>query len=181
MLGFEALIERTRGSSSNSTEYLIKLVKETGGYLIVSNENIKKIISKENPKITDQIITYEYIERKKYDLNLDLQSKPLFFDNTAIMKFILDQYAKGQINTPQLQPDGYHIAGNFGIVSNQDGYQLTNQEYKQQLNVKLTDEDMKIIKEINKDFFENEASNSMLGRILVRKGIAFYKKLRESL
>lgn len=34
------------------------------------------------------------------------------------------------------------------------------------------------IKEINKDFFENEASNSMLGRILIRKGIQWYKELK---
>ena len=33
---------------------------------------------------------------------------------------------------------------------------------------------MQKIKEINAKFFENEASSSMLGRILVRKGIAFY-------
>lgn len=50
---------------------------------------------------------------------------------------------------------------------------------KQQMNVKLTDADVQDIKAINDDFFEGEASNSMLGRILLRKGIFFYKKLRE--
>lgn len=40
---------------------------------------------------------------------------------------------------------------------------------------------MKQILEINKVFFENEASNSMLGRILIRKGIAFYQKINNNL
>lgn len=76
--------------------------------------------------------------------------------------------------------DGYKIDFHF------DGYySLTEQfgigpkpVYTNQLNVKLTEEDMKSLAEINKEFFEDEASNSMLGRILIRKGISFYKKLK---
>ena len=55
-----------------------------------------------------------------------------------------------------------------------DGYGGEKNSFNQQLNIKLTEEDMQKIKEINAKFFENEASSSMLGRILVRKGIAFY-------
>lgn len=68
-----------------------------------------------------------------------------------------------------INPDGY------GRVSNMDGY---NTECKHQLNVKLTEEDVVHLAEINKNFFENEAPNSMLGRILIRKGIQFYKNLK---
>lgn len=59
--------------------------------------------------------------------------------------------------------------------------QNTRQVYEHQLNIKLTEEDMKNIFEINKVFFENEASNSMLGRILIRKGITFYQKINNNL
>ncbi len=55
------------------------------------------------------------------------------------------------------------------------------QENKHQLNVKMTEDDAKAMEEINKDFFEGEATNSMLGRIILRKGIAFYKKLKTML
>lgn len=71
--------------------------------------------------------------------------------------------------------DGYH--------GYSDGYQVVGPRsyYEHQLNIKLTEEDMKQILEINKVFFENEASNSMLGRILIRKGIAFYQKINNNL
>lgn len=65
-----------------------------------------------------------------------------------------------------------------------DGYNYAigpRSYYEHQLNIKLTEEDMKQILEINKVFFENEASNSMLGRILIRKGIAFYQKINNNL
>lgn len=65
----------------------------------------------------------------------------------------------------------YSLDG-YWTPSNQDGY------VKEQLNVKLTELDMLQIKEINNNFFENEASNSMLGRILIRKGIQWYKELK---
>lgn len=58
-----------------------------------------------------------------------------------------------------------------------DGYQSPT--YKQQINIKLADSDVNDMQSINQDFFEGEATNSMLGRILLRKGIQFYKKLKE--
>jgi hypothetical protein len=60
-----------------------------------------------------------------------------------------------------------------------DGYARAFDGYgnNKQLNIKLTEEDMKEINEINKLFFENEASLSMLGRIILRKGFQAYKKL----
>jgi hypothetical protein len=54
-------------------------------------------------------------------------------------------------------------------------------DHKRQLNVKMTEDDAKAMEEINKDFFEGEATNSMLGRIILRKGMAFYKKLKTML
>ncbi len=81
-----------------------------------------------------------------------------------------DGYVDGYYNLM----DGYNSS--FGeIESHQSIYNIgPRQVYEHQLNVKLTEEDMKNIFEINKTFFENEASNSMLGRILIRKGITFF-------
>lgn len=50
-----------------------------------------------------------------------------------------------------------------------------------QINVKLTEDDVKSIDDINLSFFEGEATNSMIGRILLRKGIQFYQKLKKKL
>ncbi len=58
---------------------------------------------------------------------------------------------------------------------------VPKQEHKHQLNIKLTDEDVKDMEEINKDFFDGEANNSMMGRIILRKGMAVYRKLKSML
>jgi len=63
-----------------------------------------------------------------------------------------------------------NLIDGYWSSSHQDGY------VKEQLNVKLSEQDMEQIREINREFFENEASNSMLGRILIRKGIKFYQE-----
>jgi hypothetical protein len=51
-----------------------------------------------------------------------------------------------------------------------------SKEHTNQLNVKLTDNDVKDLDELNKKFFANEATYSMLGRLLIRQGIKFYKE-----
>lgn len=62
-------------------------------------------------------------------------------------------------------PDGYVEDGYIEYVCDS------------QVNVRLTGEDMSEIEEINITFFEGELSNSTLGRILIRKGIQWYKNL----
>ena len=54
-----------------------------------------------------------------------------------------------------------------------DGYQ-----HSFQLNVKLTGDDMQDIMDVNKEFFDNEITNSTLGRILLRRGIKTFKNLK---
>lgn len=63
--------------------------------------------------------------------------------------------------------DGYAPALYF------DGYQ-----HGHQLNIKLTSNDMKDIMDINQEFFDNEITNSTLGRILLRKGIKSFKDIK---
>lgn len=48
-----------------------------------------------------------------------------------------------------------------------------------QVNIKLTNEDMERLEKINSEHFTGEASNSMLGRILIRKGMEWYEKGKE--
>ena len=60
-----------------------------------------------------------------------------------------------------------------GYGTRTDGY-----NYDNQINVRLNDEDIIDLKDINEYFFEGELSSSMLGRILIRKGIKYYKQLK---
>ncbi len=87
--------------------------------------------------------------------------------------FLLDkdgyQFSKDDL---QLWTEMLQLASqdkDFKIIVNKD----------HQMNVKLTTEDVNDIKQINKDFFEGECSNSMIVRILLRKGISFYKSLQK--
>ena len=75
-----------------------------------------------------------------------------------------------------MRTDGYY---------NADEYLTTNEEWTWgqgsktlQLNIKLTADDMTAINEINQQVFEKEITNSTLGRILIRKGIQFFKNLK---
>lgn len=61
----------------------------------------------------------------------------------------------------------------------QDGYKsLTDGYFAQQISVRLTDDDWGDLQNINKTFFEGELTNSMLARILIRKGVQWYKNLK---
>ena len=76
------------------------------------------------------------------------------------------------------QTDGYtdgYYAMQFLNNLAKDGYVLNNK----QINIKLTEDDVNDVNLINQAFFEGEVSNSTIGRILLRKGIAFYKKLMD--
>ena len=77
------------------------------------------------------------------------KTQPLIITNNT---FTLDGYATA------IWSDGYH--------------------HSIQLNVKLTGDDMKDINDINQEFFENEITNSTLGRILIRRGIKSFKNLK---
>lgn len=67
-------------------------------------------------------------------------------------------------------------------MSNTDGYQFLNDGYNicsQQLNVRLSEKDIEEINTINNTLFEGECTNSMMGRILIRKGLQWYKNLKQ--
>lgn len=66
----------------------------------------------------------------------------------------------------------FYIDGYAPAISS-DGYHHTFQ-----INIKLTDEDMRHIININQKFFDNEITNSTLSRILLRKGIKYFKDIK---
>lgn len=145
---YKRFIESMR--QSGTTAALVKSAKETGGYIIVANEEMKQKILKDHPELSGQIGTLYDISQRKFD---NVAKGPIFFDTDAVM---------GLTNSSYTQKTSTEV----------------NEAPKNQLNVKLNDQDIRNIVQINKDFFEEEASNSMLGRILIRKGIAFYNKLK---
>lgn len=67
------------------------------------------------------------------------------------------------------------------IVGKLDGYSSPTSSdgysYEQQISIRLTNDDILAIKEINDFFFEGELTNSTIGRVLIRKGVQWYKKL----
>jgi hypothetical protein len=50
------------------------------------------------------------------------------------------------------------------------------EKYPNQVNVKLTDLDIKEVKAVNDKYFGGDASMSMLIRVLVRKGFEWFAK-----
>lgn len=166
--------------------------------LVVANLDVKFALSKRHPTLNDRILTVNLIKGRSYRG----MRGPILFDASAIIELIysekvsapepLDKDFKVFYNEPinanslkdamvkltdfarSLSDDGY---GPLVTDDFSDGY---NTKHTKQLNVKMTEEDSKDIQNINRDFFEGEATNSMLGRVLLRKGIQFYKRLKEN-
>jgi hypothetical protein len=168
MNAFKRLIEANRQMGTSTA--LIQTVKNVGGYLIVSNYDNKNRKLKLYPELKGHIFTCQEIERGSC---LGAEPGPIFFDTDAIWGLITRKEA---LDT---KPTVIMLSENTD-----DGYRNTDDGYSknsEQLNIKLSKEDMQNVKDINAEFFEGEASSSMMGRILLRKGIQFYKKLRDSL
>jgi hypothetical protein len=160
---FKKLIEANR--QTGTTTALIRAVRETKGYLIVGNEYIKKAKLSDNKDLVGHIFSIHEVETGKL---YGLVPGTLFFDTDAIW-LLTNTIDRSQIG------DGYSPPKIEAI--NEDGYAA---KCDKQINVKLTDEDIQTIKGINADFFENEASSSMLARCILRRGFQFYKKMKES-
>jgi len=150
---------------TGTTTALVKAVRETNGYLITGNYEMKWKLLKQYPDIKERILALSDLESYHWKGS---PKGPVFFDTEAI--------PYRQTSTDCYKPASKALDG-YSITTDgyKDGYSLNTR----QINVKLTEDDVKDVNDINKSFFENEASNSMIGRILLRKGIAFYKKLMD--
>lgn len=162
--------------------------------LVVGNLSQKHALGKSHRLLSDRILTVSQIKGGGHRG----MRGPLLFDTTAIISLIKPEKEKvvpdnlsitknslsdaleqlvayNKANFPNAA-DGYVLSTDFKTFTHEDGYVVKNDK---QLNVKMTEEDLKDIQNINRDFFEGEATNSMLGRVLLRKGIQFYKRLKE--
>lgn len=178
-------IEKNR--QTGTTTQLIKLIRSNHGYLIVANQGRKELLLKDNPDLVNNIITVHDI---KNDKCVGLDAKPIFFDTDAICVIINTCKSAPENTVSYVEVDSSFAKGNrptFADIEawkevfedaakDKDFFVITHNN--RQLNVKLTDDDTADIAAINKKFFEDEASNSMLGRILIRKGIQFYKNFK---
>jgi len=191
-----------RNRQTGSTSALIKAAIETNGYLVVGNLASKQAILRNHRELNkNNVFTCSEIERSNYRGRLP---GAVFFDATAIIemqsraemtvekKQPLTLIKVGGNPTPEdlnnwremlsdcsVDPD-FKIFSHQSIEIEQIPYK-TKQDHKYQLNIKLTDEDVKDMEEINKDFFDGEANDSMMGRIILRKGMAVYRKLKNML
>lgn len=182
-------IENNRQMGTSAA--LIKCALENNGYLIVSNHDIKYQKIKNNPELKDNILTLAELEN-----NLEKDKRPLFFDTDAVS--YIASFLKPDNNSLYLQFNEtvtakdleiwrsvFEDAKNdrdFKIITHPSSTGFYNEnKLEQQINIKITEEDSSQISDINKYFFENECSNSMIGRMILRKGIKFYKQLQNNL
>jgi hypothetical protein len=184
MHAFKQFIEGNR--QTGSTTALVKAAIEAKGDIVVSNMDIASKLTKTHPEMRGHIYTYMDIQNGAWRGN---KERPIFFDTSVIWDLVSAQEraAKRPVVIGLCHSCGYDgylpmddapkFGGRAEIGGDAiDGYAAG--KHTVQFNVKLTKEDEIDVKNINADFFEGEASNSMLGRILLRKGIQFYKKLR---
>lgn len=158
---------------SGTTTALIEAMKQTpNSVLIVYNQDRRSYLIKNHKDLAGRIITLWEIQLEK---NRGNKYGPIFFDTDAVSclvtKFPDGYYSSlptDTVNLLDIKTDGYYSS------MPTDGYGSEN--HTQQLNIKLTKEDMQNIDEVNKSFFYNEISKSTLGRILIRKGIEFFNK-----
>lgn len=145
-------IEHNR--QTGTTTALIDAVDRHGGFIVVGFQEEATRIKKEKPFLNGRVFTLQELNSDKWR---GKTSGPVFFDTTAVIQLI-----------PTLL-DGYQAAD-----VNADGYQP---KYPVQFNMRLTKENKEEINWINDHFYEGEMSDSNIGRILVKKGIQWYKNL----
>lgn len=197
---FKQYIENNR--QTGTTTALVKIAIEVKGDIVVGNMNDKNRLLKQYPELHQEHV-YTCAEINNLTWNGHKPS-PIFFDTDAIWQLLTNvqrapplPWSKSPVvieNCTFANPnekvilsseaDGTAtIAGGITMKGNViiDG-SLTvndNKDHKndEQLNIKLTKTDDADIEQIRTDFFEGEASRSMVGRFLIRKGIRWYKNL----
>lgn len=181
MYPFKQYIESNR--QAGTTTALIKIAKEVHGDIVVGNQDTKRIIVRNHPELEDHVYTVVEITNGNWR---GRKQAPVFFDTDAIWWLLNKQEEALKkpivIKDSTFVNDGYNTTLTIDsegslTINTGDGYN----KHEKQLNVKLTKVDEQDIKEINDEFFEGEASKSMMGRVLLRKGIHFYKKLSNSM
>ena len=172
-------IEQNR--QTGTTTALLKLAIETNGYLIVSTHEIRNHLynkMNDNDRLSCRIITLNELKSVSFR-GINMKKAPVYFDTDAVLMIKNDVNVINNVcNSITVTDDGIKIDSDKSItITGNTILDKENSQFDKQINVKLTDNDMKEINFINSNFFENEASNSMIGRILLRKGIAYFKNM----
>lgn len=195
---FHAFKQYIEANCQNNTTALVKIAKETHGDIVVSSRETKLKLINHYGMSTEHVYTCAEINEGAWK---GRKISPIFFDTDVIWELIsIQQSIKAPVVYAPCSNCGYDGYTKFSEIEKSrkeklekitgtaewrmnkmaeiDGYASKRD---QQINVKLTDEDLRDIDNINAHFFEGEASRSMLGRIILRKGIQFYKKLKDNL
>lgn len=162
---------------TGSTQALIENIIDGGGYLVVANQAARHIILTRHPQLQDQILTIEEIQVGKAR---GISNSRVFFDTPVLMSYSLVE------NSPLVQEniDKFECR-NLHHIAHPEATEALNEEKGSrdskefQINVKLTEKDNSEIQAINKAIFAGEASGSMLGRLLMKKGMEFYSAIRK--
>jgi hypothetical protein len=122
-------------------------------YFIVTDMMQKQKIKKLHPNL------------KCYTLS-DFEHNIRGLDRSAV---IFDAHVVYNLCAPEISEQSKVTVADIGSVSNQP---LNNQ-----INVKLSDDQLHSVKELNNEIFEGTASLSNVVRLLIVKGLKYYKEM----
>lgn len=168
-------VKRTTDSMMNKPLTVVKLGNKDRKPTAADLETWKEVFEAAQHDKDFKVMSYDGVQIER--IYPEKQESKISVTIGGKCRDCLDGY-HGEHNPHPMAPDGYILAYD-GVKMNWANTEETKESKKSQMNVKLTETDVIDIKQINDDFFEGEATNSMLGRVLLRKGIFFYKKLRE--
>lgn len=162
---------------TGNTTALANAAIASGAFLVVANYQQRINVIKRFPELNGRVFSLSRLEVEMRGV----KAAPILFDNEVIHQLCSEPKQEEMVENA----DGSisYLINSF--INQEDIKNLTGkiskEPVKQQLNVKLTETDVQELAEINDSFFEGEATNSMIGRLVLRKGIAAYKKLKEIL
>ena len=125
-----------------STTSLIKICHNENGVLIVSSKTAKEHAQKICEKISSHRARIMTIDEASACGKIP---GPIFYDNELV----------------------YVLTSHFAVAPSED----LSKKLTTQLNVRLSDDDIRQLKTWNDESFDGEASNAMLARLALRRGL----------
>lgn len=141
-------IEHNR--QTGSTTIAIESALKHGAYYIVTNYSQKQLYNKKHPHL--KIFTVTELESERF---VGYDKCPVIIDPSVIYQLCcgLEYTAKHPVDI------------------------TINQPLNNQVNVKLSDDQLNSVKELNNEIFEGTASLSNIVRLLIVKGLKYYKEI----
>ncbi len=145
---FREFIEHNR--QTGSTTIAIESALKHNAYFIVINHMQKQLYNKKYPHL--KIYTIYELESGRFVGN---DKCPIIIDPSVV----------------------FQLCSEFDDKPEPSKEIITNQPLNNQVNVKLSDDQLNSVKELNNEIFEGTASLSNIVRLLIVKGLKYYKEI----